>query len=117
MNDRGSVFLETIAAAAILAGILGVTFDALRDAADRARRTGLQQQAMLIAQSKLAEFPLTRPVRADRLTGSLAAFSWTVNIAPERGETGLMRVTVTVADRSDRRARAALSSLRQGRSG
>ncbi len=119
MNDRGSVFLETIVAAAILAAILGATFDSLRDSADRARRVGLQQQALLVAQSKLAEFPLTRPARSDRTTGTVAGFDWTVDIAPGAGgdEAGLMRVTVRVADTSGEGARVALSSLRQGSSG
>lgn len=115
MNDRGSIFLETIIAAAILAGILGVAFDALRDTADRARRVALQQQAMLVAQSRLAEFPLTRRLASDRQSGTVPGFRWTVDIAPARVEgAGLMRVTVRVEDSNGEGARAALSSLRQG---
>ncbi len=118
MNDRGTVFLETIIAAAILAGILGVAFDTLRDSAARVRRVRLQQQAMLVAQSRLAEYPLTQSVRADRLSGTVPGFGWTVTIAPGRGEAenGLMRVTAIVGDSSGNGVRVALATLRQGSS-
>lgn len=116
MNDRGTVFLETIIAAAILAGILAVAFDTLRDSAARVRRVRLQQQAMLVAQSRLAEYPLTQTVRPDRVSGTVPGFRWTVTIAPGRGEVenGLMRVTAVVGDSSGEGMQVALASLRPG---
>lgn len=120
MNEEGSAFLETIIAAALLAGILGVTFETLQAAADRARKANLREQATLVAQSRLAQYPVTSTVRPDRLGGSDGGFHWQVEIVPDRmagGRSGLMRVEVMVAPDAEPAVAVRLGSLRPGGAG
>lgn len=122
MNDRGSIFIEAIVATAILALILGATFEVLRDSAQRAQRAERQRTALMIAQSRLATFDLTRPVSPGLSRGIADPYRWEVAIRPlgrQRGAfdtAGLMQVEVVVRHREGRGGAVRLATVRQGRS-
>lgn len=122
MNDRGSIFIETVIAAAILAMILGAAFTVLRDTSARARRAERMQDAVLIAQSRLAEYPLTRPTPPQSRTGLEGRYRWSVRVDRQSGGAltrGIqpVRLTVTVGSLDDAQVRLTLASLRPGTPG
>lgn len=119
MNERGSIFLETVIATAILALILGATFEILQDSARRARRIDGQREAMMIAQSRLATYPLTRPALAGSQSGEEMGYRWQMDVVPAASPlpAGPLDVSVTVASLRDPAIRVHLRTLRSGRRG
>ncbi|MFY9352627.1 MAG: hypothetical protein WBL20_14650 [Sphingobium sp.] len=114
MNERGSILVETLIATAILAMILAAAFQTLHDSARRARRVSDQRIALLIAQSRLAEYPLNRPPASGSRSGTDHGFIWRVEVGPAGG--GDRRTTVplavSVSSPRDPAVRVRLDSLR-----
>ena len=80
--DTGSVFIETLVAAAIVALILGMTYRVLADTTGRGRMLEARRGALLVAQSKLAAVGSTVPMQAGIQGGVEAPFAWRVAIQP-----------------------------------
>ena len=120
MNDRGSIFLETIVSFAILAAILAAAFDILQQSAARAARADRQLGALLIAQSRLAAYPLTVPAATGSNSGLDGRYRWRVDARPfsQRGLSSPrgapVQISVTVTSLNDTGARVTLSTLRPG---
>jgi type II secretion system protein I len=115
-SERGSVLVEALIASAILAMILAATFQTLQDSARRARRVADQRTALLIAQSRLAEYPLNRaPVPGSR-HGEELGYRWHVDVSPTTvtGAGTAFALSVLVTSRRDASVRARLDSLRPG---
>lgn len=112
MNDRGSILIESMVAAAVLALILGAAYQILGDASRRSARADLQRSALLVAQSRLATLPLDEPVSAGVSTGVIDGLQWRIAVEPREGSA--MRVRVGVAERGARRPLASLESVRPG---
>lgn len=114
MNERGSILVETLIATAILSMILVAAFQTLHDSARRARRIADQRTAMLIAQSRLAAYPLNRAPAAGSRSGEELGYRWQVEVAaPREGNlAGTVSLAVTVASRTDPAAHVRLDSLR-----
>ena len=120
-KDGGSVFVESIIAAAIVAMALGATFRVISDGATRDRGVEARRTALLVAQSRLAavgsETPLI-PGDAAGLTGDMV---WRVRISPyedgvnDSGAGALWKVTVSVMPRAGGADLARLETLRLGR--
>jgi len=119
-GDAGSVFVETIIAAAIVAMALGATLRVVADGASRDRGAEARRAALLVAQSELADVGSEIPVVAGESAGQSAGLSWRVDIAPygagDAGNAvgGLYAVTVRVRDRSGGPALVTLRTLRLG---
>jgi hypothetical protein len=100
--DQGSMFIETLIAAAIVAGVLGMSYQVLSDAVSRSRSVESRRMALLVAQSQLAAIGETRPVPLGATSGVAPPFIWraTVERLPGGMATSqagdLARVTVTV---------------------
>lgn len=116
MNERGSIFIETLIASAILALILGAVFQILQDSARRAARVAGQREAMAIAQSRLAEYPLNQSAAAMTRNGVEGRYRWRVEVRDGDPDVpaGLARVVVTVARAGDRMALTRIATLRPG---
>lgn len=116
MNERGSIFIETLIASAILALILGAMFQILQDSAHRAARVAGQREAMAIAQSRLSEYPLNQPTATMTRNGVEGQYRWHVEVRDDDPgvPAGLARVLVTVARAGDRMTLTRIATLRPG---
>jgi hypothetical protein len=119
-SERGSVFVESVVAAAIVALALVGTLRVVADCAARDHAVEERRAAVLIAQSELdavgSEIPLA-PGRTSGLAGDLvwrvATYRYTESGVP--GPAGIpWRVVVTVGPRAGGRDLARLESLRLG---
>lgn len=118
--DAGSVFVESIIAAAIVAMALGATFQVIAQSARRGHAIEDRREALLVAQSELAavgsEIPLT-PGQSAGLAGDL---EWRVDVSPYADAIGasaagsLWRVEVSVSPRDGGESLARLTTLRLG---
>jgi hypothetical protein len=119
-GERGSVFVESLIAAAIVAMALGAMFRVISDSAARDRAVTMRRLALLVAQSELdrigAEIP-TAPGQSSGVDGTLA---WRVEIEPyaDAGEPdqagALYRVIVEVRPVAGGPDLVTLRSLRLG---
>jgi hypothetical protein len=120
-GDAGSVFVETLIAAAIVATALGSTFQVIADSAARERGAEARRTALLLAQSELADVGSEIAIVPGRSSGEWGALVWRVDIEPYGGGDAanpvgqLYQVTVHVHARSGGPALATLRSLRLGR--
>ena len=114
------MFVESIIAAAIVAMALGATYRVISDSAGRDRAAAARRDALLIAQSQLADVGADIPLEAGDVVGQDGELIWRVEISPygeadERNPVGaLWRVDVSV---SSRRGGANLVTLRTLRLG
>jgi general secretion pathway protein I len=86
-GDRGSAFIEALAATAIVAGVLAVTFETLVAADQRGREIADRRTALMIARSELAQVGSSLPVTPGDVEGSQAGFNWRVSIEPGEADT------------------------------
>lgn len=114
---RGTIFLETVIAAALASIILVALFNTLVDSARHARQVRDQQYALLVAQSQLATVGASIPLRSGVARGVSGRYRWRIEIAPTtgegRGKIGqILRVTVSVRMENSSRDAASLTTLR-----
>ena len=120
-GERGSVFVESIIASAIVAMALGATFRVIADSSARDRGIEARRTALLVAQSELDAVGAEIPVAPGRTAGIAGDMVWRVEIAqyPNGGDANpagaLFRVVVGVRPRSGGPELAVLQSLRLGR--
>lgn len=114
MRERGSAFIETIVAAAIVSLSLGTAYHVLADSITCDRTVNERREAMLIARSELAAVGDVIPVSGGDNGGEEGAYVWRVQIAPYSSGTAasaagnLWQVTVTV----QKKGGLALATLR-----
>ena len=117
-SERGSILIETLIAAAIVAAVLGMAYRVLADSVSRSRMVESRRTALLIAQSRLAEAGDSRPVPLGSTSGTQPPFVWRTVI--ERQPSGLASsaagdlalVTVTVRRQDGDRDLVTLRTLR-----
>ncbi|MDH4384507.1 MAG: hypothetical protein QE280_03580 [Caulobacter sp.] len=117
-SDRGSIFIETLISAAIVAGVMGVSYRVIADSVSRSSMVESRRMALLIAQSRLAEAGDSRPVQPGSTSGSQPPFVWRTVIERQpgglagsaAGDLALVTVSVRLED-SDRNL-ATLRTLR-----
>ena len=120
-TDAGSVFVETLIAAAIVATALGSTFQVIADSAARERSAEARRTALLLAQSEMADVGSEIAVVPGRSEGAWGDLVWRVDIEsygagdPANPVGELYAVTVRVHPRSGGPALVTLRSLRLGR--
>jgi len=119
-TDRGSVFIESMIAAAIVAMALAATFRVITDGAQRDRAVETRRAALLVAQSELAATGSEIPLQPGQSAGSAGDFIWRVDVSPyidgvdASAVGGLWRVDVSVSPRAGGADLVTLDSLRLG---
>jgi len=122
-NDAGSVFVESIIAAAIVAMALGATFQVMASGASRDRKTQAHRLALQVAQSELAAVGADIPLSAGEAAGISGDLAWRVDVSPYAAEGdpnaagGLWKVAVSVAPRAGGPNLVSLETLRLGAAG
>lgn len=121
-SDRGSIFLETVIATAIIAMILGAAYEAIGDSVKRARRVEHEQLSMLTARSQLAAVGTVVPLTPGITRGVDGTRAWSIEVRPYAGvrqqsNAGVpMLVTVSVTAGDSHASPVTLRSLRLTRS-
>ena len=102
-SDSGSVFIESMVAAAIVALSLAAMYRVIEDGAMRNRAVNEKQNALLVAQSELAAVGSAIPLAPGMTGGTEGPYAWRVDISPSdtAGNTAsvagpLWEVTVSV---------------------
>ena len=119
-SDAGSVFVESIIAAAIVAMALGATFQVIADGANRDQAVESRRAALLIAQSELAAVGSEIPLTSGQTAGLAGDMVWRVEVSPyadgvdDSAAGALWRVAVSVQRRGGGADLAHLDSLRLG---
>ena len=119
-RDAGTVFIDTLIAAAIVALTLGVMFRTVADSAARQRGMEARRSAYLVAQSQLASVGAAIPLQPGQTGGADGSLQWRVDIQPfddgvSPGKAGrLWSVVVTVSPPGGR-VLATVRTLRLGR--
>jgi hypothetical protein len=81
-SDSGSVFIESMVAAAIVALSLAAMYRVIEDGAMRDRTVNAKQNALLIAQSELAAVGSEIPMAQGMTSGTEGPYAWRVDISP-----------------------------------
>jgi hypothetical protein len=119
-DDAGSVFVEAVIAAAIVAVALGGTFRVIADSAARSRAVEARRVALLLAQSEMALVGTEIPLAAGDSAGLAGELVWRVRIgayaegSAANSAGALWRVDVSVRPRSGGEPLVSLASLRLG---
>jgi hypothetical protein len=119
-NDSGSVFVESIIAATIVAVALGATFQVIGDGANRDRAVQARRGALLVAQSRLAAVGSEIALRSARTDGQEGDLAWRVDVSPDSDGIdasaggALWRVIVSVRPRAGGGELVRLDTLRLG---
>ncbi len=115
--DAGEMFVEALIAAAIVAMALAATYRVIADSASRDRGAEARREALLVAQSELADVGAEIPLQVGRTQGVSGDMTWRMNISPygEPNAAGaLLNVAVTVAPAAGGPTLARLQTLRLG---
>lgn len=116
-NDSGSVFIESMVAAAIVALSLSAMYRVIEDGAMRNRMVNEKQTALLIAESELAAVGSAIPLAQGMTGGTDGPYAWQVDIAPSDAASAasdagqLWQVTVSVRALDGGNAIVTLDSL------
>lgn len=112
--DAGSVLVETMVAAAIMAVVLGAACQGLGDGARRVASAERARLAWLEARSRLDEVGADIPLAPGASSGQDGELDWRVRIDPAPGGalTNGRLLSVAVDVSQDGRPLASLSSLR-----
>lgn len=123
LTEAGFTLLETLIAAAIIAAMTGVTYEAAASTARIEREVRDRRQATLVAQSLLAQLGVTLALEPGATTGTDGAFSWVVEIDPYGGGDStrgmgpaLVAAHVSVSRPGTARPLVRLSTLKIGQS-
>ncbi len=81
-REKGSILIETLIAAAIIAMILGAALQTIQVNAGGARRAELHRMATLVAQSRLASVGGEIPLLPGRYDGRDGELGWRVEVTP-----------------------------------
>jgi hypothetical protein len=119
-RDSGSVLIEAMVAAAIVALMLGAMYGSIGDTAMREKVVAQKRMALLIAQSELDAVGSILPLSPGATGGVDGAYTWRVDIQPYSASQGagtsgpLYEVTVSVRASGDNVSLATLRSLALG---
>jgi Tfp pilus assembly protein PilV len=117
-SDSGSVLIETVIAAAILAMILGTGLAAIGNTLNRSRILEDQQKALLVAQSQLSLFGPSVRANDGRANGVDGILSWEINVEPYTNtkalgnDTALLLITIEVFKENPHQRLVQLRTLR-----
>lgn len=119
MTDQGFALAETLVAAAIIAAMLGVTFQTIESGARQTRMIEDRRQAMLVAQSQLTAVGAAQSTSFGETSGLTSGVRWRLTIQPYRANepsgARLEQVNVTAGLASDKRDLVVLRTIRVAR--
>jgi len=106
-NEEGFGLVEAVIALAIVAAMLGITFQTIAHAQRSAADVEARRLAMLEARSVLAQVGVTIPLAAGSAQGAADGWAWHVDISPDAGDAPhqdvpISRVAVTIQDGASR---------------
>lgn len=119
-GESGSVLIEALVACAIVAMLLGMTYQTIAGSAARARAADASRGALLTAQSVMAGVGSETPLIPGGSGGAQGDLVWQVEIGRYQSgfagsaAGGLYSVSVEVRRRESQRVLASLHSLRVG---
>jgi hypothetical protein len=121
-RDLGSVFIESMVAAAIVTLSLAAMYRTVEESAHNSRVIAEKRMAMLIAQSHLATIGSVIPVAQGDTGGIEGAYAWSVAITPDNDTNAsdagqLWQVTVAVRPAEGGNDLVTLRSLALGPAG
>lgn len=117
-RTQGSILIETLVAAAILSLMLGLVYRAMADGAVSATQLAERRNALLLAQSQLAQAGSALPLQPGDTEGRSDDLLWKLSVAPYEdiratSNAGrLQQITVTVSKPGNPAPLAQLSTLR-----
>ncbi|MBV9512397.1 MAG: hypothetical protein JO303_19170 [Caulobacteraceae bacterium] len=118
--DAGTIFVESVIAAAIVAMALMAMLQVVADSAVRERGLEQRRTALLVAQSQLAAVGSEIPLKAGPYDGVAGGMLWHVDISPysdglDSGAVGrLLFIAVSVKARAGGGTLAQLDTIRLG---
>lgn len=117
-REQGMALLEVLIACAIVAAMLGVTFEAIQTTARATARLDRERKAVLVAQSVMARVGADIVLAPGTTSGSDTDMQWQISVELYRGDgarpndnPALMHVKVSVNSPTDAKARFTLNSL------
>jgi len=119
-RESGSVLIEAMVAAAIIALMLGAMYGSIGDTAMRERVVAQKRVALLIAQSEMDAVGSILPLAPGATGGVEGAYTWRVDIQPYSVSQGtgtagpLFQVTVSVRANGENVSLVTLRSLALG---
>jgi hypothetical protein len=118
-RDEGSIVIEALVAALIVAAMAGTLFETIAGNARAERAAAGQGRALLVARSRLAAAGIDTPLAAGITEGRDGDLAWRVAVEPYEGDgtsdvDPVSRVTVTVGAPGARAPLVTLSSLAIG---
>jgi hypothetical protein len=118
--DAGTIFVESIIAAAIVAMVVGAAFRVIVEGASRDRSLEVRKVALLLAESQLAAVGSAIPLHEGRSVGQVGEMFWSVDLGPyddgiaPSTAGALWRVAVAVRARPGAAPLARIATLRLG---
>lgn len=94
-SDSGTIFIDTMIAAATIAMAVGTLYQVIGDTARRDGAAEDKRMALLVAQSELAAVGYEIPIEPAGVRGTTGPYGWRVAMSPWNG--GLWQVTVSVS--------------------
>ena len=118
-NESGFALAETLVATAIIAAMLGVTFQSIEAGARQTRQIEDRRKAMLVAQSQLTAVGSAQSTSFGETSGLTSGIRWRLSVqlyrANEPSGARLETVSVTAGLASDKRDLVILNTIRVAR--
>lgn len=117
-RDAGTLMVETLIAAGIVAVMLAAMYTSMADSADRQRKVAMRRQALMVARSELALVGAEVPAIPGRTTGLSGNYVWQIDVANYGGDLNASQagplglVTITVGRKGERGPLATIRTLR-----
>ncbi len=86
-NENGFALAETLVSAAIIAAMLGVTFQSITISAQQSRMIEQRRLALLVAQSQIAVSDAVTSTSFGEARGVTVGINWRVSVTPYQGAT------------------------------
>ena len=118
-DESGFALAETLVAAAIIAAMVGVTFQSIETGARQTRLVEERRKAMLVAQSQLTAVGSAQSTSLGETSGLTSGIRWRLSVQPYRANepsgARLETVSVTAGLASDKRDLVILKTIRVAR--
>jgi type II secretory pathway pseudopilin PulG len=118
-DEKGFALVETLVATAIIAAMLGVTFQSIESGAQQTRMIEDRRQAMLIAQSQLTAVGSAQSTSLGETSGLTSGIRWRLLVEPYRAnqQSGakLEQVSVIAGLANEKRDLVILKTIRVSR--
>jgi type II secretory pathway pseudopilin PulG len=118
-DEKGFALAETLVATAIIAAMLGVTFQSIESGARQTRMIEDRRQAMLIAQSQLTAVGSAQSTSLGETSGITSGIRWRLSVQPyranEQSGAKLELVSLTAGLEREKRDLVILKTIRVSR--